>query len=270
MTEQTTQTQPDFAALLKTVTTEPGVVSKAYFAFHGYSLGNQLLAMFQCMERGIAIGPIATYKRWAALGRQVQKGSKAIELCMPVTRKFERENKETGEKESGAFTRFIYRRNWFVLAQTEGAEFVAPSLPAWDRAKALSTLGVTEIPFDLTDGNCQGFAREQSIAINPVAEHPLKTTFHEIAHVILGHTAEGKIMGSHDRTSRDVRELEAESTAMLVCAALGLPGVEEARGYVQHWFAGKEVPEQSARKIFKAATSILQAGQPVQATAEAE
>jgi hypothetical protein len=55
----TTTPASNFSDLLERATTEPGTLSAAYFAFHGYSLGNQLLAMFQCQERGIALGPIA-------------------------------------------------------------------------------------------------------------------------------------------------------------------------------------------------------------------
>jgi hypothetical protein len=62
-----------------------------------------------------------------------------------------------------------------------------------------------------------------------------------------------------------LREVEAESVAMLVGAALGLPGVEESRGYIQHWNAsGQEIPEASARKIFKVADQILKAGRPAE------
>lgn len=41
------------------------------------------------------------------------------------------------------------------------------------------------IRFDSTDGNCQGFARKRSIAINPVTQLPHKTLFHEMAHVTI-------------------------------------------------------------------------------------
>jgi len=162
--------------------------------------------------------------------------------------------------EDVAFTRFVYKRNWFVLSQTDGNAFVPPQAATWDKTRALVALNVTEIPFDLPDGNCQGFARGRSIAVSPIAAKPLKTTFHEIAHVIIGHTAEGDLRDD-ERTRRNLRELEAEATAMLVCAALGLPGIEEARGYIQHWVGvGANVPECSARRIFKAADAILRAG----------
>ncbi len=60
-------TPQGFAALLQSVVHEPGTLSQAYRQFHTYSLGNQLLAMFQCAEREIQPGPMATYPRpWAS------------------------------------------------------------------------------------------------------------------------------------------------------------------------------------------------------------
>jgi hypothetical protein len=42
-----------------------------------------------------------------------------------------------------------------------------------------------------------------------------------------------------------------------------LPGAEAARGYIQHWLQGeKEIPNQSAARIFSAAQTILKAGRP--------
>lgn len=252
-------TAPDFAALLRSAVTEPGTISAAYTAFHNYSLGNQLLALGQCAARGIQPGPIATFPRWKELGRFVRKGEKAIELCQPVTCKRTTENTETGDSDEATFTRFIYRRNWFTLAQTDGEPYDVPAPPDWSKARALAALDITETAFELTDGNVQGYARARAIAISPIAALPFKTTIHEIAHVILGHTAEADL---HDdeRTPRDIREVEAEATAMLVCAALQQPGIDHARGYIQHWYHGHEIPEASARKILKAADQILRAG----------
>ena len=259
----TTDTQHNFAALLDTATTNPGTISAAYSAFHNYSLGNQILALMQCHARGIPLGPLASFNRWRDLGRWVRKGEKAIELCMPISCKRTIATTDANGNTSSddiAFTRFVFRRNWFVLSQTDGNAYTPPAPAPWNKARALSALDVTEISFDMLDGNCQGFARGRSIAVSPVAASPLKTTFHELAHVIIGHTAEGELRDD-ERTPRSSRELEAEATAMLVCAALGLPGIEEARGYIQHWFGvGAAVPEFSARRIFKAADAIFRAG----------
>lgn len=244
---------PKFAALLETALTEPGRVSKAFQSFHGYSLGNQILALFQCMARDLPVGPIASFNRWKELGRHVKKGEKAIELCMPITVK--RGEDEHGDPE--VFTKFVFRRNWFVLAQTEGAEYVPAEVAGWDRCKALYSLMVEEIPFAVMNGNVQGYAKGRQVAINPVGPEPVKTLLHELAHIVLGHTAEE----ADSRTANDVRELEAEGVALLCGAALELPGLEESRGYMQSWYrAGQTIPEASARRIFKAADQILKAG----------
>ena len=42
---------------------------------------------------------------------------------------------------------------------------------------------------------------------------------------------------------RNLRECEAESVALLCCAALDLPGVAECRGYIQLWWGHSEIPE---------------------------
>lgn len=44
--------------------------------------------------------------------------------------------------------------------------------------------------FGEMNSNIQGYARKRSIAISPLAFMPHKTTFHELAHVCLGHTQE--------------------------------------------------------------------------------
>jgi antirestriction protein ArdC len=260
--------QTTFADLLHRAITEPGIISVAYSAFHNYSLGNQLLAWSQCLERRLLPGPLATYPRWRELGRQVRKGEKAITLCQPVTVK----RKPTDENADDAeiFTRFVYRPRWFVLAQTDGTDLPQTSVPAWDAARALAALDVTEIPFDMPDGNVLGFARGRSIAVSPINPLPHKTRFHELAHVLLGHTTEGE-QNDGELTPQNLRECEAEAVAMLCCAALDLPGVEFSRGYIQNWWgAGNPIPERSAQRILKAADQILKAGAAVEGGEVAE
>lgn len=250
---------PSFVDLLKSAVTEPGYLHAAFTRFHNYSLGNQLLAWMQCLERGLEPGPMATYATWQSLGRQVRKGAKALVLCQPVTIKRTAVDEQTGDEREIPFTRFTFRPKWFVLAQTDGLAYVAPAPPTWDKANALAALNVTEIPFDLMNGNVQGFARDRSVAISPVAVAPFETLVHELAHIVLGHTAELQLSTS-DRTPKNIMEVEAESVALLVLGSLNEPGLGACRGYVQHWLQGQEIPERSAQRIFKAADTILRAG----------
>jgi antirestriction protein ArdC len=266
---------PSFADLLRSAVTEPGSISAAYRQFHNYSLGNVLLAWSQCTQRGIALGPMATYQRWKELGRYVRKGERAVVLCMPVTVKRKpaegADAQHSADDESATvFTRFVYRPNWFVLAQTDGQRLAEPPIPAWDRDRALAGLGIAEIPFDHHDGNCLGYARERSIAVSPFCPFPAKTRFHELAHVVLGHTGEGA-QADTEITPQNLRECEAESVALLCLAVLDLPGVEHCRGYIQHWHGtGNPIPERSAQRIRKAADQILRAGRILPASVGAE
>ena len=56
------------------------------------------------------------------------------------------------------------------------------------------------------------------------------------------------------RSPRSLREVEAESVALLCCESLALEGADYARGYIQHWlsrgsgFNADAIPEMSAPK----------------------
>lgn len=261
-TSTSAQREMRWQDLMKTVLTTPGVMSTAYRAFHRYSVLNQVLAWGQLAERGIALAPLATFKAWKAKGRQVSKGQKAVWLWMPLS--FKKEVDTDQGKVEKRFMMFRLKPLWFAYTQTEaipGEEQQVPQLAdarQWDEETALAALGIKKVPFDMANGNCQGFAREREVAINPMAAHPLKTMFHELAHIILGHTSEKFTSAAF--LARDLKELEAESVALLCCDSLGLPGLENSRDYIQSWFKGSEVPDKSIQKIFSAADKILKAG----------
>jgi len=248
-----------FRQLLDEAVSKPGTLMRAYSLFWNYSLGNQILALIQANRRGIPLGPIASFNRWKELGRHVKRGEKALELCMPVTckRTVTEQGQDLNETET-TFKRFVFRRNWFMLSQTDGAQYQMSTIPAWDRARALTTLNVQEIPFEMMNGNCQGYATGRQIAINPVAQMLAKTTFHELAHIELGHTTEA--IHDSETLPRNLKEVEAESVALLCLESLGMDGAEYCRGYIQNWLQGGTIPERSAQRIFVAADKILKAG----------
>jgi N-terminal domain of anti-restriction factor ArdC len=170
---------PKWSALLIEAVTKPGLIMKAYSAFHQYSVGNQILALVQCQMRGLQPGPINTFVKWKDLGRFVKRGERALTMCMPITCK----RREEDSDEEHTFTSFVYKARWFVLAQTDGQELEPISVPEWDSDKAITALSIERIPFDHTDGNVQGFARKRQVAVNPLAQLPYKTLFHELGHL---------------------------------------------------------------------------------------
>ncbi|MGH9353469.1 MAG: ArdC-like ssDNA-binding domain-containing protein [Terriglobia bacterium] len=251
-----------WAALLDEAVSKPGYIHQAYSRFHNYSLGNQLLALFQCFERGVQPGPLASFLKWKELGRHVKKGEKALTLCMPFTCKRTRtvqKDDGTEQDEQFTFTHFTYKNRWWVLGQTEGAEYQPPAIPQWNEQQALAALNIERIPFENLDGNTQGYARRDGkFAVSPIAALPQKTLFHELAHCLM-HCDEVDLTDT-DQTPRDVREVEAEAVALLCCESLGLPGAEFSRGYIQSWGKGQAISEHSAQRIFHAANRILRAG----------
>jgi hypothetical protein len=263
--------RPDWSILLRGAIDDPGRLSTAYQAFYTYSLGNQLLALEQCLRRDLPIGPLASYRGWQARGRQVTKGQKALCLWMPIHARGT--PKPTDEEAEARRVRFVFVNRWFVHAQTEPADgaaaWVAPPVPGWDRARALAALRVTEVAFDHLNGNLQGWSvpADRTLALNPLAAHPAQTTFHELAHIVLGHAA-----GHDDRGSQEV---EAECVNLLATATLdpaAVAALAEARGYVQWWLARAEggLTDEMARRIMAAATQLLAAGRPPQAPSDAE
>jgi len=128
-------------------------------------------------------------------------------------------------------------------------------------ARALGKLGIHQVEYDETNGNLQGYSRGLEFAISPIAANRIKTTFHKIGHMVLGHTVGEQFQRYRDH--RGQMEAEAEITAALCMHHLGLLDEQTAgqtRGYVQHWNGSEEFPEASARKILKTAGAIIQAG----------
>jgi hypothetical protein len=109
------------------------------------------------------------------------------------------------------------------------------------------------------------------VAVSPLAYNPARTLVHEIAHNVVGHMAEGETEVDTEALGRSERESEAEGTAHIVLSVLGLPGLEESRGYLQAWNGGRGYSERSAARVFKkAADRILKAGTPAETPAETE
>jgi antirestriction protein ArdC len=217
--------------LLRDAVEKPGRMLAAYTAFHNYSFGNALLALEQCVRRNLQPGPLNTYRGWLERKRHIRKGETGITLCMPMPFKRTTNTDGTNEEpiEPQTCYAFRFRPYWFVHAQTEGEDT---------------------------------YIAQREIAINPLATLPHKTTFHEVAHVVLGHTTSEPFVDD-ECTPRHLREVEAESVALICCETLGLDGAEFCRGYIQHWLkAEKEIPNHNAARIFTAATSILKAGTP--------
>lgn len=249
----------DWKKLLEEALTAPGDLGRVYTRFHDYSLTNMMLFRLQGLRE-----PVASYQTWRSVGRQVLRGAKAKEVIVPVLVSEKPPEDETREEQRERVARLVGFKvvnAVFGLADTEGPELPPVQMPRWDLDKALSKLGITEVPFDSMDGNLQGYSYGLNYAINPVAVNRKRTTVHEVGHIVLGHTM--PLRPGERLHHRGIREFEAEATAHLVLNELDQLDEETAahsRGYLQHWTRNEQVPELSIRQVFRASDAILKAG----------
>ncbi len=53
-----------------------------------------------------------------------------------------------------------------------------------------------------------------------------------------------------EQTARHIREVEAESVALICCETLGLEGTDFCRGYIQHWLkTEKEISRGNSTRV---------------------
>lgn len=255
------QRELDWAKMIEIALTLPGSTGDTYCRFYEYSFTNQILLALQGVRE-----PVATYKRWTELGRQVQAGSKAYRIIRPIVIKSKTEIDEQGKPRT--FGRFKEVPCLFTVSQTDGDPLPPVEPKGWDLQAAHAALGVAQVAYSSTDGNTQGYSKGKAYALNPVAVDPTHTTFHELAHIVLGHTDDDGLAEYVHHRGRF--EFEAETTAFLVLHELGLLTDEQAshtRAYIQGWLGREKPGEVSIRKIFGAVDKILKAGRPAKAEA---
>ena len=230
----------------------PGSLGNVYNRFYRYSFLNQMLLMLQGVQE-----PVNTLKRWNEMGRRVKKGSKAKAILRPIMRK----SKNDDGEEVQVLTGFKFVNCLFGVSETEGDELPEVSPPGWRPDVALAALDIEEVPFDMLDGDIHGYSYERKLAVNPVAPDRLKTRFHELGHIVLGHTAPSK--QAEYRTHRGVMEFQAEAVAYLAMHELEVEepdSAAESRAYIQDWLSGDTPDDVAIRAVFVATDQILKAG----------
>jgi DNA primase catalytic core len=211
--------------------------------FHDYSFSNTQLIWAQSLARGFTPSRVAGYRAWQGLGRHVRRGEKGLQILAPVTRKITPENDEDEERRVVGF-RVVHV---FDLAQTEGeplpevsVALVEGDLPIhWDQVSGL----IVEAGFDLQVADLERLGEANGItdwqqrdvvvrASLPGAQR-FKTAVHELAHIRLHEpTSDGR------PSCRGIVEVEAESVAYMVCAALGIDSTGYSLPYVASWSGG--------------------------------
>lgn len=229
---------------------------KAYLEFvsrfYDYSANNCILIWMQRPDASLVAG----YKAWQTkFNRQVKKGEKGIKILAPIPHKFKKVDKDENGKEVEKEIQYTTFRaiSVFDISQTEGEEipsFVSDLQGAVENyveiVEKLKALSPVPVIFEAFEGSAKGYFShvEQRIVVQPdlSEQQSLKTLIHEIAHAILHNQEDGE----QKDADRHTAEVQAESVAFTVCAALGVDTSDYSFGYVAGWSCGKEVKELTA------------------------
>ena len=249
-------TNPDWSGIMDAALTLEGSTGDTYRRLYNYSMGNIAFLMYQ----GVLPQPVATYDRWKSVGRHVKRGASAAYILRPITVNLKDELDDDGQPKT--VQRFKPVKSVFPISMTEGEPLPELEHPAWDKARALGELAITQVPYQSYDGNAQGYSFEHSFAVNPVAMYPDKTMMHELSHIVAGHTEQAT--AEEPVAHRGLVEFEAEGSAHLVMNELDLLTPDMAtvsRGYIQGWLKGERPSDRSIRKTFTTADRIIRAGE---------
>lgn len=232
--------------------------------FHNYSLNNQILIAVQKPDSTLCAG----YTTWQKQNRYVKKGEKGIRIICPAPYKKEYLkdviDKTTGKPEllpDGKAKQEIVQKvipffkvgYVYDISQTEGqplpeiADILEGDLDEGLKSLKEAMLQASPVPvcFQPIDGETNGFyspAAGEIVVDSTLSEkQSLKTLIHETAHALL-HNPEA----SSSQSTRETKEVEAESVAYVVCQYFGLDTSDYSFGYIAGWSSGKGTPELKA------------------------
>ncbi|HET7476192.1 MAG TPA: ImmA/IrrE family metallo-endopeptidase [Dermatophilaceae bacterium] len=264
--------------------------------FRSRSFNNTLLIWVQhqaAFDAGRVPDPfptlVAGYRQWQGLGRQVVKGQAGYMIFAPVTGRFAtttpadagswrrlglREKPKAGEV---VRSRMVGARPAYVwdASQTDGDPLPIPPSPALLEGEAPSGLweglagqihgagfAVLRVPHEEMISGANGLtdyeARTVSVRENMDTAAQVKTLAHELAHVLMHDPDDDEVL-----QHRGIREVEAESVALMIGAAHGMDTTRYTIPYVSTWAArvdGQEpahVVQATGERVRKTALAIL-------------
>src|SRR3990172_8522239 len=187
--------------------------------FHKYSFGNCLLIGMAKPDATLVAG----FSRWKQLGRTVKKGEKAIRIMAPCPVGVENKDGDVEER------MFFKTACVFDVSQTEGRELQSYEVPdvtasadrllqtleqvAAKRGIAVRYAALREGHYGVSTGG------EVQIALGHSTGQQAKSLAHELAHETMHRRQDGEL---DPAAAREVRELEAEAVAYVVCRHFGL------------------------------------------------
>ena len=205
-----------------------------------FSPRNAVLVAMQACRRSEEVTQLAGFRNWQRLGRQVRTGERGYAILAPVFRPAGRATQDDPEQERPIGFRWV---TVFDVSQTEGQE-LTPPLPSllqgesmeFEAVSALLAAQAAAAGFETCEANLDGangltdfLARRVTLKRGLSGAQRAKTLAHELAHIELH---------SQGIASRQVAEIEAETTAYLVMANLGHETDDYSFPYIANWARG--------------------------------
>lgn len=241
--------------------------------FHNYSFANQLLIWIQTRGKATAV---ASGGNWQKMGRTVTDWSKPIRIWAPNFKSINKEveNPATGEKESRPIQlKYFKMVSVYDVSSTSEVPghpnpYKAMTRKQWsvdsnDDIEELNVLVNSTLKF-IEDKNIKldyeeledelgGFSAGGRVVINNKFKgiNAFSTIVHELAHELLHHD---KTVAK--RSSRQEKEIDAESTSFIVLNHFGFE-TKDAPRYLALWRATGEKVKERAQQISQAAKTII-------------
>lgn len=184
------------------------------------------------------------FNQWKQVGRSVKRGSKAIHIFAPTTRKVT-ETDTNGEETEKVIVTGFRPIPVFRYEDTEGEP-----LPTFDYKPKIyppffdvaEKIGVT-VEYRPMRSNHYGRYRSGTKAIELDSQDAV-VYYHELAHAVHNTFVDLKTY------PKDKAEIVAEFTAVTLCELSGISGYQsQAYEYIKHYCEGDAKPEKVLRKI---------------------
>ncbi|BBX30657.1 hypothetical protein A5768_08130 [Mycolicibacterium fortuitum] len=236
--------------------------------FHNYSLNNQLLIAMQKPDAT----RVAGFNKWKELGRDVNKGEKAIWVLAPMIKK---RTKDDGSGEDERVVIGFKSVPVFDVSQTSGNPLPEPPVVSYSRDSGVAPPRMhsdleaqvvghgyrverRDLGPDAAEGYTDGVNKVVVISNRYSDAHQAQVLAHELAHIELGHM--GNTSDYHTRAGgqRPRMEVEAESVAYVVGRRYGLSPGPSSFAYIDGWAHGdKDKVRGTAEAVVAASKRIL-------------
>ena len=212
-----------------------------------WSLSNQIIAIYFGRTTDAR-----TYKDWQKVGRQVQRGAKAVWILAPVTRTITEED-DNGQKSKRVIVVGFKGTPRFRIEDTDGdpveyPDYTPPENPPLMGVAERLGVKVTYLPRSAGQDYRGAYMLHDNSII--LGTHDVDTFFHELAHA--AHASIEKLKSGQNAR----QEIIAETVAAALCLHYGYEGyVAESFDYVS--FYGDGDPGKAVVKLLRDVQKVL-------------